>query len=35
MDDFTEDLNEFFKANSMINKMSGFELNKKNKIMCS
>ena len=33
MDDFTEDLTEFFKLNSMINKMSAFELNKKNKIM--
>ena len=35
MDEFTEDLTEFFKANSMINKMTAFELNKKNKIMCS
>ena len=35
MDDFTEDLTEFFNVNSMINKMSAFELNKKNKIICN
>jgi hypothetical protein len=35
MDDFTEELTEFFKVNSMINKMNAFELMKKNKIMCN
>ena len=32
-DDFSEDLTEFFKTNSTINKLSAFELNKKNKVM--